>query len=106
MILGQRRLAIIDLSKDGHQPFHFEELSMVFNGELFNYKDLRKELEEFGYTFRTASDTEVVIKAFHHWRNDAFNRFNGFWAISIYDNTSKTMTLSRDRFGIKPLFYH
>ena len=106
LILGQRRLAIIDLSKDGHQPFRFEELSMVFNGELFNYKDLRKELEGFGYEFHTASDTEVVLKAFHHWRNNAFNRFNGFWALSIYDNKSKTLTISRDRFGIKPLFYH
>jgi asparagine synthase (glutamine-hydrolysing) len=106
LIFGQRRLAIIDLSKDGHQPFSFEELSMVFNGELFNYKDLRAELEGFGYTFRTASDTEVVIKAFHHWRNEAFHRFNGFWAIAIYDNKTKALTISRDRFGIKPLFYH
>lgn len=106
LIFGHRRLAIIDLSSDGHQPFRFEELTMLFNGELFNYKALREELKAFGYDFHTQSDSEVVIKAFHYWGKAAFNRFNGFWAIAIYDGRTQTLTLSRDRFGIKPLFYH
>lgn len=106
LVLGQRRLAIIDLSKDGHQPFYFDGLYMVFNGELFNYKTLREELEGLGYTFRTQSDTEVLLKAFHCWRDEAFNKFNGMWALAIYDHKNKALTLSRDRFGIKPLYYY
>ncbi len=106
LILGQHRLAIIDLSEGGHQPIYFEYLTMVFNGEIFNYKDLRTELETLGYSFRTQSDTEVLIKGFHRWGETVFNKLNGFWALAIFDNRSKTLTLSRDRFGIKPLFYH
>ena len=106
MIIGQRRLSIIDLSKAGHQPFVFEGLYMVFNGELFNYKELREELRGLGYIFETQSDTEVVIKAYHHWRDEAFNKFNGFWALAIFDSKNDALVLSRDRFGIKPLYYH
>ncbi len=106
LVIGQRRLSIIDLSEAGHQPFVFNDLYMVFNGELFNYKTLRTELQGLGYTFLTESDTEVVIKAYHCWGESAFNKFNGMWALVIYDHKNSQMVLSRDRFGIKPLFYH
>ncbi len=105
MILGHRRLSIIDLSLDGHQPFVFENLYLVYNGEIYNYIELREELIELGYSFGTNSDTEVFLKAYHCWGIEAFNKFNGMWASAIYDKDKDTILLTRDRFGIKPLYY-
>jgi len=104
-ILGHRRLSILDLSSNGHQPFDFDHLSLIFNGEIFNYIEIRDVLIAKGYRFKSSSDTEVVIKAFHFWGEECFNRFNGMWALSIYDFKKNSLILSRDRFGQKPLFY-
>jgi len=105
LILGHRRLSIIDLTSAGHQPFVFENLSLVYNGEIYNYIELRNELKELGYNFDTDSDTEVFLKAYHCWGSEAFNKFNGMWASAIYDHKQDTILLTRDRFGIKPLYY-
>ena len=105
LILGHRRLSIIDLSDHGHQPFHFKNFYLVYNGEIYNYIELRDELQSLGYKFQTDSDTEVFLKAYHCWGVEAFNRFNGMWASAIYDKEKDTILLTRDRFGIKPLYY-
>lgn len=105
LVLGHRRLSIIDLSKNGHQPFIFKNLSLVFNGEIFNYLELKKDLLKAGYFFETNSDTEVFLKAFHFYGFEAFNKFNGMWAAAIYDKSKKNLVLTRDRFGVKPLYY-
>lgn len=106
LVLGHRRLSIIDLTIDGHQPFSYKELSMVYNGEIYNYLELKKELEKEGYIFYTHTDTEVVLKAYHKWGINAFNKFNGMWSIAIYSQEDNSLILSRDRFGIKPLFFY
>ncbi len=106
-VLGHRRLSIIDLSHYGHQPMSDESSRyfIVYNGEIFNYVELRKELEKHNYRFNTRNDTEVVLKAYMHWKEEAFNKFNGMWALAIYDKKKNKLILSRDRFGIKPLYY-
>lgn len=105
--LAQRRLAIIDLSLGGHQPMHDNGgwLSIVFNGEIYNYLDLRNELVAKGHTFRSQSDTEVIIAAYREWGTDCLVRFNGMFAIALYDAKNSTLFLARDRAGEKPLFY-
>jgi len=105
LILGHRRLSIIDLTSNGHQPYNYKQLSLVYNGEIYNYIELRDELKELGYGFETDSDTEVFLKAYHCWGVEAFNKFNGMWASAIYDENKNTILLIRDRFGIKPLYY-
>ncbi|MGJ0302816.1 asparagine synthase (glutamine-hydrolyzing) [Aliarcobacter cryaerophilus] len=105
LIFGHRRLSIIDLSSQGHQPYSFKNLNMVYNGEIFNYIELRDELKELGYIFETDGDTEVFLKAYHCWKFEAFNKFNGMWAAAIYDSNNDDIILTRDRFGIKPLYY-
>ena len=103
--LAHHRLSILDLSDRANQPFHFEYLSLVYNGELYNFPDVRKKLELLGYTFTTSSDTEVLIKAFHQWGPDAINRFIGMFAFAMYDRRDQSIYLFRDRIGIKPLYY-
>lgn len=107
LILGHRRLSIIDLSEGGHGPMSDEHgvIWITYNGEIYNYIELRDELISYGYTFRTQSDTEVLIKSYLRWGTDCFNRFNGMWAFALWDSRSKKLILSRDRFGIKPLYY-
>ena len=105
LVIGHRRLSIIDLSSAGHQPFNFESLYLSYNGEIYNYIELRDELISLGYTFYTKTDSEVFIKAYHCWKEEAFNKFNGMWAASIYDARDNKLVLTRDRFGIKPLYY-
>ena len=107
LVLGHRRLSIIDLSKNGHCPMSDEEgkIWITFNGEIYNYIELRKELESYGYHFKTKSDTEVIIKAYQKWGYECFNHFNGMWAFAIWDSNTRELLLSRDRFGIKPLYY-
>lgn len=108
LVLGQHRLAIIDLSHAGHQPYFDEKrnYSMVYNGELFNYIELRDELKSLGHQFIADNDVEVVLKAFIEWGCSAFSKFNGMWALAIYDLKNDKIILSRDRFGIKPLYYY
>ena len=103
---GFRRLSIIDLSDQSHQPFEDVDgrYVMVFNGEIYNYLELRDELKAKGHSFRTSGDTEVLLTAFKEWGQDCVNRLNGMWAFIIYDQREKELFGSRDRFGIKPLY--
>ncbi len=105
--LSFRRLAILDLSPDGNQPMHDGPLTICFNGEIYNYKELRSYLEvQHGCTFKTTSDTEVLLKAFLTWGIDTtLNMVNGMYAIALLDRRDETVTLARDRFGEKPLYY-
>lgn len=104
--MGQRRLSILDLSPLGHQPMHFEDLVIDFNGEVYNFMEIRKELEGKGYAFQSGSDTEVILKAYHCWGLDMLSKFIGMFAIAILDKKAETFHLIRDRAGIKPLFYY
>ena len=103
--LGHRRLSIIDLSPAGHQPMFFDGLIIVFNGEIYNYMDIRKELEAKGHSFTSHSDTEVMLKAFRTWGTNCVNRFIGMFAFALYDTKDETLYLYRDRVGVKPLYY-
>ncbi|MHB8073340.1 asparagine synthase (glutamine-hydrolyzing) [Desulfosporosinus fructosivorans] len=105
--LGHRRLSIIDLSIAGHQPMTSIDgrYTLVFNGEIYNYKELATSLEKEGVVFRSKTDTEVLLEAFRVWGIDCVSRFNGMWAFVIYDNLENKVFISRDRFGIKPLYY-
>ncbi|MBN9105286.1 MAG: asparagine synthase (glutamine-hydrolyzing) [Propionibacteriaceae bacterium] len=104
--LGHTRLAIID-APGGTQPLSNEDHSVwvTFNGEIFNYVELRTALRKRGHRFRTESDTEVIVHAWEEWAEDAFNRFNGQWAIGIWDRRAHRLVLSRDRLGVRPLYY-
>lgn len=104
--LGHRRLSILDLSSHGHQPMSFNHLTMIYNGEVYNFKDIRVELEKHGYYFESDSDTEVILKAYHKWGIEAVHRFNGMFAIAIFDSHAQTLTLIRDRAGVKPLYWY
>lgn len=104
--LGHRRLSILDLSSHGHQPMSFDHLEIVYNGEVYNFKEIRTELEKHGYTFYSNSDTEVILKAYHKWGVEAVDRFNGMFAIAIYDKHAQKLTMIRDRAGVKPLYYY
>lgn len=106
--LAHRRLAIFDLTKSGHQPMHLanSSLSIVFNGEIYNFKVLRKKLIKRGYNFFSNSDTEVLLTAYAEWGEDCLSRINGMFAFAIYDAKNNKLFLARDRAGEKPLFYH
>ncbi|RNI20888.1 asparagine synthase (glutamine-hydrolyzing) [Flexivirga caeni] len=103
--LGHRRLSIIDVAH-GQQPMTTADgrYTLVYNGEVYNYLPLREQLQELGHTFTTESDTEVVLEAFAEWGTDAFDRFNGMWGLAIWDSADQRLTLSRDHFGIKPVY--
>ncbi len=105
--LAHRRLAIIDLSPGGHQPMTdiSGEITIVFNGEIYNYQELRRELELLGHHFRTVSDTEVLIEAYHAWGKDCLTHLNGMFSFCLCDQKSKRLFLARDRAGEKPLYY-
>jgi asparagine synthase (glutamine-hydrolysing) len=102
--LAHRRLSIIDTTDFANQPMHYEELSMVFNGELYNYQEIRETLVKAGYSFRTQSDSEVVLLAFHKWNSKALNLFKGMFSIILFNRVEQTLYLIRDRFGVKPLY--
>ncbi len=104
--LGHVRLSILDLSSHGHQPMHHEELSMVFNGEVYNFMEIREELEKDGYSFVSDSDSEVVLKAYHKWGKKAVDKFVGMFAFAILDQKNKELVIFRDRVGVKPLYYY
>src|SRR3990172_813547 len=104
--LGHRRLSIIDLST-GQQPLFNEDGSVVvvFNGEIYNYQDLVKELTSLGHIFRTHSDTEAIVHAWEEWGEECVQRFRGMFAFAVHDRNRETLFLARDRFGKKPLYY-
>jgi len=104
---GFRRLAIVDLSETGHQPMSdpASGLHIVFNGEIYNHKELRTELEGLGHRFASQSDTEVILKSYSAWGSDCLAKFNGIWAFAIWDQRERELFCSRDRFGVKPFYY-
>jgi len=106
LAFGHRRLSIIDLSSHGHQPMVDAalQLALVFNGTLYNYRELRAELQAKGYQFFSESDTEVILKSYHAWGDQCVTRFMGMFAFAIWDQRSSQLFLARDRFGIKPLY--
>jgi asparagine synthase (glutamine-hydrolysing) len=106
-VLGHRRLAIIDLSKDGRQPFVSRDgrFHLVYNGEIYNYIELREELEPLGWRFKTKTDTEVLLNAYQQYGEACLSKFNGMFAFAIYDSLRQRIFLARDRVGIKPLYY-
>lgn len=105
--LGNRRLAVIDLSVAGHQPMTSSDgrFTLVYNGELYSHVELRRQLEDLGHTFRSHSDTEVLLEAWREWGPDVLRRLTGMFAFAIHDRRSGEVVLARDHFGIKPLFF-
>lgn len=106
-LLAHRRLSIYDVSESGRQPLRYaDRLTIVFNGAIYNFPELKNELRGRGYTFQSATDTEVILAAWLAWGPDCFSRFNGMWALAIIDHQEQQLILSRDRIGIKPLYLH
>ncbi len=103
--LAHNRLSIIDLSKNANQPMQYDNLTIIFNGEIYNFREIKKDLIKKGYSFRTNSDTEVLLKAFHCWKEKSFLLFNGIFSFAIYDSKLQNLFLCRDRLGVKPLYY-
>lgn len=105
--LGHRRLSILDLSENGKQPMSYanERYWLTFNGEIYNFIEVREQLKYKGYTFKSDTDSEVILAAFCEWKEECLDKFNGMWALAIWDRLEKKLFLSRDRFGVKPLYY-
>ncbi len=108
LAFGFRRLSILDLSVNGHQPFFNEEknICIIFNGEVYNYIEIREELKQKGYKFRTGTDTEVIMNSYIEWGEECLSRFNGMWGIALYDMRKDILFCTRDRFGVKPFYYY
>ena len=108
LLLGHKRLSIIDLSEGGHQPMAFQnkEFVITYNGEIYNYIELREELKSFGYTFQTNSDTEVLLKSWVQWGKECLKKLNGMYAFCIYNKLDNTLNIARDPFGIKPIYFY
>jgi len=103
---GHRRLSILDLSSDGHQPMHYlDRYTITYNGEIYNYLELKEELLSFGYKFHSETDTEVILASYDKWGEECVTKFNGMWAFAIYNKQENIIFCSRDRFGIKPFYY-
>lgn len=105
--LGNRRLAILDVSAAGNQPMSVENgaYSITYNGEIYNYREVRAELETLGHRFRTRTDTEVIIRAYQQWGQECLRRFNGMWGFALWDRAEQLLFCARDRFGVKPFYY-
>ena len=105
--LGHRRLAIIDLSERANQPMADAELglTLVFNGTIYNYRELREELKQQGYQFFSNGDSEVILKAYHAWGEQCVERLHGMFAFAVWDSQQQCLFMARDRLGIKPLYY-
>ena len=106
ILLGHTRLSIIDLDIGNNQPFIEKNFYLTYNGEIFNFLEIKDQLIKLGYKFITNGDTEVVMKSYIHWGEDCVNHFNGMWAFVIYDKNENKFFCSRDRFGIKPFYYY
>ena len=103
---GHRRLSIVDLSSDGHQPMHYlDNYIITYNGEIYNYLEIKEELQKEGYQFYSHTDTEVILASYDRWGKECVEKFNGMWAFAIYDKVKNIIFCSRDRFGIKPFYY-
>lgn len=103
---GHRRLAIIDLSEAGKQPMTYKDrYTITFNGEIYNYLEIKSELKLLGYHFESHTDTEVILAAYDKWKENCFTHFNGMWSLAIYDKVENEIICSRDRFGVKPFYY-
>lgn len=103
---GHRRLSILDLSHDGHQPMHYlDKYTITYNGEIYNYIEVKEELVKEGYSFNSLTDTEVILASYDRWGEQCVDKFNGMWAFAIYNKEEKIIFCSRDRFGIKPFYY-
>lgn len=103
--LGHNRLSIIDLSAEANQPMHYDDYVIIFNGEIYNYIEIKERLVKEGYIFKTQSDTEVILASYKKWGADAVKEFMGMWAFVIWDKKRRKLFASRDRFGIKPFYY-
>ncbi|RPI15684.1 MAG: asparagine synthase (glutamine-hydrolyzing) [Ignavibacteriae bacterium] len=105
---GHRRLSIIDLSPLGHQPMQNDDGSLIitYNGELYNFMELRVQLEALGYKFHSKTDTEVILKSYEHWGKECIYKFNGMFAFAIWNNRDNELFIARDRYGVKPLYYY
>jgi asparagine synthase (glutamine-hydrolysing) len=104
--LGHNRLKIIDLSEEANQPFHYDDLVLAFNGEIYNYIELKQTLIQAGHQFRTSSDTEVLCAAYKEWGESCVDHFIGMWSFAMWDRKAQKLFCSRDRFGIKPFYYY
>ena len=105
--IGQKRLSIVDLSRDGRQPMSYlSRYKIVYNGEIYNYIELKAELQTQGYVFATKTDTEVLLAAYDFWGEECLDHFNGMWAFILYDSDQERVFCARDRFGVKPLYYY
>ena len=106
--LAHRRLSVIDISAAGHQPMSSDDgrVSLVYNGEIYNFRDIRETLEALGHRFKSSSDTEVVLKAYIQWGADCLQKFVGMFSLALWDSTASRLFLARDRLGVKPLYYH
>jgi len=105
VVFGHNRLTIIDLSDAANQPMEYDNTCITYNGEIYNYIEIKKELEVKGYVFKTNSDTEVILAAYREWGTNCVKKFVGMWAFALWDKGNKTLFCSRDRFGIKPFYY-
>ena len=103
---GHKRLSIIDLSQTGSQPMNFSHLHITYNGEIYNYQEIKKELIELGHYFNGESDTEMILHAYAEWGIKAIERFIGMFAIALFDENTQDVIFIRDRAGVKPLFYY
>jgi asparagine synthase (glutamine-hydrolysing) len=104
--LGHNRLKIIDLSNEANQPFEYDDVVVAFNGEIYNYIEVKQTLAQKGFRFRTQGDTEVLCAAYKYWGEKCVEQFTGMWAFALWDKTQKKLFCSRDRFGIKPFYYY
>jgi asparagine synthase (glutamine-hydrolysing) len=106
LMLGHRRLSIIDLSEAGRQPMHYGDFTVVFNGEIYNYQEIADALKSLGCAFKTGSDTEVLLQAFTVWGKDAVSKFRGMFAFALWDEKNRKLLLCRDRLGVKPIYWY
>src|SRR5215831_2958519 len=104
--LGHRRLSIIDLSVSANQPMHYDGLHVIFNGEIYNYDEIRKELIRHGHQFKTHSDTEVILHGWRAWGERSIERWKGMFSIALFDESKSELICIRDRAGVKPFYYY
>ena len=107
ILLGHRRLSILDLSEKGKQPMSNDgRYWITYNGEIYNFLEIKKKLLQLGYKFYSKTDTEVILNAYKEWGKESFKKFNGMWVFAILDTETKQLIISRDRYGVKPCYYY